>query len=76
MLDNELTLVADVDGGGRQQLRIERIELAGVFVRPKSESLDAPNHLEGVLECVYDVISRKPVFLLVEGGQFRISACQ
>lgn len=61
VLDNELSLVTDVDGSGRQQLRVERIELAWVFVRPKCEPLDAPNDLEGILEGVYDVISRKAV---------------
>lgn len=61
MLDNELAAVAKIDGRGWQQLRIERVELFGMLVRPQREARGAADHLKSVLERVYDVISSEAV---------------
>lgn len=70
VLDDELSAVAKIDGRGWQELRVQRIELFGMLIRPQGETRRATDHLEGVLEGVYDVISGETVGGFSQTGHF------
>lgn len=68
VLNDELTIVAKIDGSSGEKLRVKGEELVWILIGPERESGGAANHLESILKSVNNILTSKPGLPFGEPG--------